>query len=94
MFGLIAAVLFLFITLFGYFSSIRMTKMEREIRNNKLPYQCFECKKEISINETKCPHCSFVTIYGKRKSKYWVILPILGVWIFLLAKFARRGMLD
>ncbi len=93
MFGIIAAVAFLIITLYGYFISIRMSKLEKELRQNKMPYQCFECKKEISINDLKCPHCSFITLYGKRKAKYWIILPILGVWIFLVAKFVRRGII-
>ena len=93
MIGTIAIFAFLAVALYGYFSSIKMTKKEKELRKNKIPYECFECKKEISINELKCPHCSFVTLYGKRKSKYWIILPILGVWIFLIAKFLRRGIM-
>lgn len=93
MFGIIAAVAFLIITFYGYFTSIRMSKLEKELRQNKMPYQCFDCKKEISIDDLKCPHCSFITLYGKRKAKYWIILPILGVWIFLVAKFLRRGII-
>lgn len=93
MFGIIAAVAFLIITIYGYLISIRMSKLEKELRQNKMPYQCFDCKKEISIDDLKCPHCSFITLYGKRKAKYWIILPILGVWIFLVAKFVRRGII-
>ncbi len=70
-----------------------MTRLEKEIRKNKLDYECFECKEKFSVDEIKCPKCSFITLYGKRKSKFWVILPILAIWLFMLAKFSRRGML-
>lgn len=93
MIGIAVALVFLAITLYGYFNLVKMTKLEKEIRKNNLPYTCFECKEEFSVNELKCPKCSFETIYGKRKSKYWVIFPILIVWIFLVAKFGRRGLL-
>lgn len=93
MLGLIAAFTFLFVVLFGYYKGIKMSKLEKEIRKKNLPYNCFECKKEISINEIKCPHCSFETIYGTRKKKYWIIFPILGIWIFLVAKFFKRGII-
>lgn len=91
--GFLFASLFLIIALYGYYSSVKMSKLEKEIRKNKLDYECFECKEKFSVNELKCPKCSFVTLYGKRKSKFWVILPIIGIWIFMLAKFARRGMM-
>ena len=93
MIGMIFALGFLAITLYGYFNLVKMSKLEREIRKNNLPYSCFECKEEFSVNEPKCPKCSFETIYGKRKSKYWLIIPILVVWLFLVAKFARRGII-
>lgn len=91
--GFLFASLFLIIALYGYYSSVKMSKLEKEIRKNKLDYECFECKEKFSVNELKCPKCSFVTLYGKRKSKFWVILPIIGIWILMLAKFARRGMM-
>lgn len=91
--GFLFASLFLIIALYGYYSSVKMSKLEKEIRKNKLDYECFECKEKFSVNELKCPKCSFVTLYGKRKSKFWVILPILGIWILMLAKFGRRGMM-
>ena len=91
--GFLFATLFLIVALYGYYSSIKISKLEKEIRKNKLDYECFECKEKFSVNELKCPKCSFVTLYGKRKSKFWVILPILGIWLFMLAKFARRGMM-
>lgn len=94
MIGIVAALAFLVITLFGYFNLIKMSKLEKDIRKNNLPYTCFECKEEFSINETKCPKCSFETIYGKRKSKFFVIVPILVVWLFLVAKFLRRGVIS
>lgn len=93
MVGFTAALVFLIVVLYGYIKSIKMTKLEKEIRSQNLSYNCFECKAEISINDLKCPHCSFQTIYGKRREKYWIILPILGVWIFLVAKFLRRGII-
>ena len=93
MIGIVAVFGFLVIILYGYYNLVKMTKLEREIRKKNLPYNCFECKEEFSVNELKCPKCSFETIYGKRKSKYWVIFPILGVWLFLVAKFASRGIL-
>lgn len=89
--GLVLATIFLIIALYGYYSSIKISKLEREIRKNKLDYECFECKEKFSVNELKCPKCSFVTIYGKRKSKFWIILPIIGIWIFVLAKFQKVG---
>ncbi len=91
--GLIFATIFLIIALYGYYTSIKMSRLEKEIRKNKLDYECFECKEKFSVDEIKCPKCSFVTLYGKRKSKFWVILPILAIWLFMLAKFSRRGML-
>tara|TARA_B100001057_G_C22636847_1_gene866592 strand:- start:201 stop:482 length:282 start_codon:yes stop_codon:yes gene_type:complete len=91
--GLAFATIFLIIALYGYYTSIKMSRLEKEIRKNKLDYECFECKEKFSVNEIKCPKCSFVTLYGKRKSKFWVILPILAIWLFMLAKFSRRGML-
>ena len=86
--GFLFASLFLIVALYGYYSSVKMSKLEKEIRKNKLDYECFECKEKFSVNELKCPKCSFVTLYGKRKSKFWVILPIIGIWIFMLAKFS------
>ena len=65
MIGLIIALAFLAVTLYGYFLAVRPSKLESEIRKNKLPYQCFECKAEFSVNERKCPECSFETLYGK-----------------------------
>ena len=89
--ALTLATTFLMIALYGYYTSIKMSKLEKEIRKNKLDYECFECKEKFSVDEIKCPKCSFVTLYGKRKSKFWIILPILGIWIFMLAKFGRQG---
>lgn len=91
--GLILATIFLLIALYGYYLSIKISKLEKEIRKNKLDYECFECKEKFSVNEIKCPKCSFITLYGKRRSKYWTILPILGFYIFMVAKFARQGVM-
>ena len=71
----------------------KISKLEKEIRKNNLDYECFECKAKFSVNETKCPECSFVTLYGKRKGKFWVVFLIIGVWIFLVAKFLRGGII-
>ena len=91
--GFLLALAFLCIALYGYYSGIKISKLEKEIRKNKIDYECFECKAKFSVNEVKCPKCSFVTLYGKRKSKYWIILPILGIWIFMIAKFTRQGVM-
>tara|TARA_Y200000002_G_scaffold28257_1_gene21212 strand:+ start:437 stop:718 length:282 start_codon:yes stop_codon:yes gene_type:complete len=88
----ILSIIFLVVALYGYYSSIKISKLEKEIRKQGLDYECFECKKKFSVNETKCPHCKFITIYGKRKSKFWVILPILGIWIMVVAKWNKVGM--
>lgn len=88
----VLASIFLIIALYGYYSSIKISKLEKEIRKNKLDYECFECKEKFSVNEIKCPKCSFITLYGKRRAKYWVIFPIFGVWIFVLLKFSKVGM--
>ena len=89
--GLILATIFLLIALYGYYLSIKISKLEKEIRKNKLDYECFECKETFSVNEVKCPKCSFVTLYGKRRAKFWVIFPIIGIWVFVLAKFQKVG---
>lgn len=92
--GFVLSLAFLGITLIGYYLSIKQSKLEKDIRKNKLDYECFECKEKFSINEIKCPKCNFVTIYGKRRSKYWTILPILGFYIFLLLKFLKTGIIS
>ena len=92
--GLFLLLGFLLVALYGYYSSIRISVLEKEIRKKNLDYECFECKEKFSVNEIKCPKCSFVTLYGKRKSKFWIILPILGIWIFMAAKFMRTGIIS
>ena len=92
--GIFLALAFLSITLFGYYLSVKPSKMEKEIRKSKVDYVCFECKEEFSVNELKCPKCGFVTLYGKRRSKYWTILPIMGFFIFMLAKFTKTGIIS
>ncbi len=93
MIGFLLSLVFLAIALYGYYSSIKISKLEKEIRKNNLDYECFECKAKFSVNEIKCPECSFVTLYGKRKGKFWVVFLIIGVWIFLVAKFLRGGII-
>ena len=89
--GFILSLIILFVALYGYYISVRSSRLEKEIRKNKLDYECFECKEKFSVNEVKCPNCSFVTLYGKRRAKFWVILPIIGIWVFVLAKFQKVG---
>ncbi len=91
--GFILSLIFLLVALSGYFYSVKPSKLEKEIRKHNLDYECFECKEKFSVNEIKCPKCSFTTLYGERRSKYWRILPILGFYIFLVAKFARTGVM-
>jgi len=91
--GFLFALILLCVALYGYYSSIKMSRLEKEIRKNKVDYECFKCKAKFSVNKLKCPECSFVTIYGKRKSKYWLILPILGIWILMILKFTRQGVI-
>ena len=91
--GFLFSLIFLAIALYGYYIGIKPSKLEREIRKKKLNYECFECKEKFSVQEIKCPKCSFITIYGKRRSRYWTILPILGFYIFMVAKFARQGVM-
>ena len=91
--GFLLSLIFLAVAMYGYYIGIKPSRLERDIRKNKLDYECFECKEKFSVNEIKCPKCSFITLYGKRRSKYWTILPILGFYIFMVAKFARQGVM-
>ena len=93
MIGFLLSLIFLAVAMYGYYIGIKPSRLERDIRKNKLDYECFECKEKFSVNEIKCPKCSFITLYGKRRSKYWTILPILGFYIFMLAKFTRQGVM-
>ena len=90
--GLILSLVFLLILLYGYYLGIRPSKLEREIRKTNSNYECFKCKKTININDVKCPDCSFVTIYGRRKKKFFLIFPILIGYVFMIAKFSQSGM--
>lgn len=92
MIGLIFSLVLLIIFLYGYYLGIRPSKLEREIRKTNSNYECFKCKKTININDVKCPDCSFVTIYGRRKKKFFLIFPILIGYAFMIAKFNQSGM--
>ena len=92
--GIALSLVFLFVALYGYYSSIKISKLEKEIRKSNIEYECFECKHKFSVNELKCPSCSFVTLYGKRRKKYWVIFPIVGVWFMILLKWAKTGIIS
>jgi len=91
MVGFFFTLIILIIALYGYYISIKSSKLEREIRKNNLDYECFECKAKFSVNELKCPECSLITIYGARKKKFWLIIPIIITWLFMLSKFGRLG---
>ena len=82
----------LFIALFGYFLAVKKSKLENEIRKNNYQYECFKCKEKFSVDLIKCPKCNFITLYGQRKKKFWLILPIIITWLFMVAKFSSRGM--
>lgn len=92
MVGFLLTLIILIIALYGYYISIKSSKLESEIRKNNLDYECFECKAKFSVNELKCPECSLVTLYGARKKKFWIIIPIIITWLFMLSKFSRLGM--
>ncbi len=94
MVGIFLATSFLAVALIGYYLSVKPSRLEKEIKKSKIDYECFECKEKFSVNEVKCPKCSFITLYGKRRSKFWTILPILGFYIFMLAKFAKTGIIS
>ena len=87
----IFALILLIVALYGYYISIKQSKLENEIRKNNLDYECFECKAKFSVNELRCPECSLITLYGARKKKFWLIIPIIITWLFMLSKFGRLG---
>lgn len=89
---LFLSLIILVVALAGYYMSIKKSKLEKEIRKNKIQYECFECKEQFSVNEIKCPKCKLITLYGQRKKKFWFIVPIIIGWIFMVSKFARQGM--
>lgn len=91
--GFLLSLVFLFIFLYGYYLGIKPSRLERDIRKKNLIYECFKCKKIIDINEAKCPDCNFVTIYGHRKKKYILIIPIILGYLLLVAKFINTGMI-
>lgn len=86
------ALVILVIALYGYYISIKISKLEKEIRKSKLNYNCFDCKETFSVNELKCPKCGLVTLYGTRKKKFWIIIPIIITWGFMLVKFRNMGL--
>jgi len=89
--GFFFAIVFLILVLLGYFNAVKMSKREKEIRKNKIDYECFECHAKFDVNERKCPECSFITLYGKRRAKFFIIFPILIIWFFLIVKWNKFG---
>lgn len=91
MVGNIIAFSILLIALYGYYISVKVSKLEKEIRKENLNYKCFECKQSLSINEIKCDKCGLVTLYGSRKRKFWIIVPIIITWLFVFVKIKNLG---
>lgn len=91
MIGHILSFSILFIALYGYYISVKISKLEKQIRKEKLNYECFECKQSLSINEIKCNKCGLVTLYGSRKRKFWVIVPIIITWLLMFVKIKNLG---
>ena len=60
-------VILILVALYGYFSSIKMTPLEKDIRKQGVDYECYECKKKFSVDEERCPDCYLITLYGQRK---------------------------
>ena len=82
------------VALYGYFSSIKITPLEKDIRAQGIDYECYECKKKFSVDLERCPDCQLITIYGQRKKKYWRIIPILLIAGGMFAKFFKFGMFN
>ena len=87
--GFIISIVVVIIAMSGYFYSIKQSPLEKEIRNKNIDYECFKCGFKFSVNEIKCPECSFVTIYGSRKKKIWSIVPISLGCLFILTYFVK-----
>ena len=88
----ILSLLILSFALYGYYLLVRKSKLERELRQNNLDYEGFKCKEKLPIDTLKCPKCSLITIYGSRRKNFWLIIPIIIMWLFMLSKFGRGGM--
>ena len=86
--------LIIIVALFGYYNSIKISPLEKDIRKHKLDYECYECKNKFSVNKVKCPECGLITLYGVRKKNYWKIIPIILISFLLVAKFFKLGMFD
>lgn len=86
------ALIFILIALYGYFSSIKISPLEKDIRKQGIEYECFECKTKFSVNKERCPNCYLITLYGQRKKKYWRIIPIFLFSGFMVAKFFNLGL--
>lgn len=88
---IIFVVFLILLALYGYFSSIKMTPLERDIRKQGVDYECYDCKTKFSVNKEKCPNCGFITLFGERKKKYWRIIPIIIFSFFMISKFLNLG---
>ena len=85
--GIILATSFLLIALYGYYISVKPSKLESEIRKTKSDYSCFECKKVIDINALKCPECGFVTLYGKERVNFFFLFQYFTIYGFMQLSF-------
>ena len=88
----VLSLLILAISIYGYYLLIRKSKLEKELRQKNMDYECFKCKEKFSVDTVKCPKCSLITIYGTRRKNFWLIIPIIITWLFMLSKFGRGGM--
>lgn len=88
----VLSLLILAISIYGYYLLIRKSKLEKELRQKNMDYECFRCKEKFSVDTVKCPKCSLITIYGTRRKNFWLIIPIIITWLFMLSKFGRGGM--
>ena len=85
----ILSISLLIICLYGYYLAIRQSKLEKELRQKNMDYECFKCKDKLPINTIKCP---LITIYGARRKNFWLIIPIAVFWLFMLGKWSKVGM--
>ena len=65
----------LLLALYGYYISIKKTKLEKEIRKNNLDYECFKCKEKLSIDEVNLSiKRLFSLILDRHKTHIWGVI--------------------
>ena len=90
--AILLSLILLLVSLCGYYLAIKPSKLEKELRQNNMDYECFKCKEKLPINTLKCPKCSLITIYGTRRKNFWLIIPIVIIWLFMLGKWSKVGL--